>query len=398
MKRVLVGIKIVCFLVFAVALARQAQCDPFVSYPGTKARSMGSAFVAVADDISSIWYNPAGFSKKSKILAEVSTATEVDDFHVASDGQILSYGNYDSTNWTYFVGGVFSRNTWNFSLALFQPYQIQWGINLRDEGISGKLDEDMTVGSFGISKRLEFRTGKSFLPYGSIGGTVEYINIDGKDSNLYAYSYGNWYRLDEDDLSENAVSGSVGILLTLFELKKGTKGAANFKVNLGAVYRFKSSKDLSATSTINSEKFKAVAFKKPQSWDVGLSLIKKVFSRWRLTLSGQYGEVDYGSGVDYYDFKYRKYSFGGELYSAFAMKFFKGLALRGGYYLSEATDEKFNLWPDVYAFTFGAGLQLTKNFIIDAAYEIRHLGNYGEDVDFDIDDVNLFSVALRWAF
>ena len=51
-----------CLVQFTVSLQiiSIVYADPFMSYPGTRAKAMGGAFCAVADDASSVWYNPAG--------------------------------------------------------------------------------------------------------------------------------------------------------------------------------------------------------------------------------------------------------------------------------------------------------------------------------------------------
>ena len=41
----------------------QTFADPFMNYPGARAKAMGGAFTGIADDASAVWYNPAGLAR-----------------------------------------------------------------------------------------------------------------------------------------------------------------------------------------------------------------------------------------------------------------------------------------------------------------------------------------------
>src|SRR5574338_749306 len=56
-----VRLTLVCIFLTAVPGGRAAWAQPF-EQAGVRAQGMGGAFVAVADDASAVWWNPAGLA------------------------------------------------------------------------------------------------------------------------------------------------------------------------------------------------------------------------------------------------------------------------------------------------------------------------------------------------
>ncbi|MBI4422539.1 MAG: PorV/PorQ family protein [Elusimicrobia bacterium] len=78
---------------------------PFLSYPqGARASGMGGAFVAVADDVSSLWWNPAGLAKSQKMELAATHTVFIEDIktqYLAFSRPIASLGGTVGGSLTY---------------------------------------------------------------------------------------------------------------------------------------------------------------------------------------------------------------------------------------------------------------------------------------------------------
>ncbi|WP_419658180.1 putative membrane protein [Desulfosarcina variabilis str. Montpellier] len=349
--------------------------DPWISYPGTRARSMGGAFTAVADDSSAIWYNPAGLTGKKGIdvIVEYSQAVDIE--------------NSEFTNGEnkFFVAADFRGKKIGLGIAYFSPYTISWNYPESTNSIYGTLKEDINVLSFGLAF-------PSFNERLKIGGTVELVTIDYGDSSLYRDSYGYTYQESNSDSSTSGFSGSIGVLLDAIKIDSSA-----FTMKIGGVYRFKTS--VGDTKT-DDEIEDNILFGRPPSYELGLSMAKGI-TRFKstITASVQYGNTDW-SEANSNDYSYRvmenrydKVSFGLE-WTKMLEGGIKYLSLRAGYYSSKPDEDYY--YPEVTGITGGVGLKLGKYFAIEATYENRNMEMESYFYNYN-QRVGLYSVALTWS-
>ncbi len=349
--------------------------DPWISYPGTRARSMGGAFTAVADDSSAIWYNPAGLTGKKGIdvIVEYSQAVDIE--------------NSEFTNGEnkFFVAADFRGKKIGLGIAYFSPYTISWNYPESTNQIYGTLKEDINVLSFGLAF-------PSFNERLKIGGTVELVTIDYGDSSLYRDSYGYTYQESNSDSSTSGFSGSIGVLLDAIKIDSSA-----FTMKIGGVYRFKTS--VGDTKT-DDEIEDNILFGRPPSYELGLSMAKGI-TRFKstITASVQYGNTDWSeaNSNDYYyrvmENRYDKVSFGLE-WTKMLEGGIKYLSLRAGYYSSKPDEDYY--YPEVTGITGGVGLKLGKYFAIEATYENRNMEMESYFYNYN-QRVGLYSVALTWS-
>jgi len=95
----------------------------FVNYPGTRAKAMGGAFVAVADDSSAWWYNPAGVATKGADLTlEFSTVP------------LIENDTYDTNETGGFLGIKSGGGNVGFEAFVHTPlYRITQDFSVYDE-------------------------------------------------------------------------------------------------------------------------------------------------------------------------------------------------------------------------------------------------------------------------
>ena len=103
-------------ILFSVGYIEQAQADPFLNYPGGRAKAMAGTFTAVADDNSAVWFNPAG-------IAGCVTSDTVEG------GQVISVtdeaGKLDTGDSSFLIGGKFSADAYGVGLFYYSPYTIK---------------------------------------------------------------------------------------------------------------------------------------------------------------------------------------------------------------------------------------------------------------------------------
>ncbi len=342
--------------------------DPFISYPGTRAKAMGGAFVAVADDSSSCWYNPAGIANWGF------------DFTLEYS-QAPSYNNdkYDNTGDSFFVGvKLGAERRGGLGLYFYSPYSIAYSFNVTEDNANfdylyGYLDE--TVYIFGLTISMGSENAK-------IGFSFESVYLDFSDSKFYRVVDNNTYLIDPDKLDvSQGYSLSVGILLNPLRLEKNK---LDFKI--GAAYHLPS---FGHTESYSKEYEKELAdkviFRKPASYDIGLSLTLPLGKYAYLILSGQYGETDYSKVNENFDWKYRKFSAGGELRLVIINSI---LSLRWGGYSSKSTQD-----DEVLGITGGIGIGIGQHFTIEGSYERRKWRSFNENISID-----LFSFSINFCF
>ncbi|MFP4390440.1 MAG: hypothetical protein ACLFPR_16045, partial [Desulfococcaceae bacterium] len=269
--------------------AGPAVAGPFNSAPGARARAMGGAFAAVADDASAAWHNPAGLAGRSERVAtgEWGQGSAVDD----------PSGDVSGEN-AFFVGGHYAEPEYAVGAFFLTPYTIQYfsmDPGGRNEAF-GKVEESIQV----VSVPLAIAPG-AFEGRLKFGGTVEWVRSDiGGSEIVYRDDTGfaNGYAAAEDSASD--VSGSLSVLAHPVDTKQ-------LRLSLGATYRFGAAADIGEEARRNDGDtgISDLFFDKPPSYDVGAAVtvplgrqIQNAMRRTFLTVSAQYGKTDWGEAND----------------------------------------------------------------------------------------------------
>ncbi|MFP4307123.1 MAG: hypothetical protein ACLFQQ_07895 [Desulfococcaceae bacterium] len=366
--------------------AGPAVAGPFNSAPGARARAMGGAFAAVADDASAAWHNPAGLAGRSERVAtgEWGQGSAVDD----------PSGDVSGEN-AFFVGGHYAEPEYAVGAFFLTPYTIQYfsmDPGGRNEAF-GKVEESIQV----VSVPLAIAPG-AFEGRLKFGGTVEWVRSDiGGSEIVYRDDTGfaNGYAAAEDSASD--VSGSLSVLAHPVDTKQ-------LRLSLGATYRFGAAADIGEEARRNDGDtgVSDLFFDKPPSYDVGAAVtvplgrqIQNAMRRTFLTVSAQYGKTDWGEANDGdIDLEYDRYSGGLEVAFERERAQVSRWALRGGYYLSDPTGNAAGFdWPEATGISYGLGITMGQ-VTLDLAQEYRTLEN---DTGLD-DSALLTSAALSLRF
>jgi hypothetical protein len=156
---------------------------------GARPLGMGEAFVAMADDVSALHYNPAGLSLPQPAMKSAPGAYEV----------------------------LFTHTLYIQSISLDQLGLIRrpWGLSvtsLRLGGIEGRTSETDTASNFGASDvAIGASYGRTVGPVG-LGATVKYIHesIGGASAGAYAADFGVLHQFESAPVSVGADLANVG--------------------------------------------------------------------------------------------------------------------------------------------------------------------------------------------
>lgn len=189
---------------------------PEIDYPlhgigiGTRAIGMGGAFVAVADDPSAIWWNPAGLSQieRLNVYAEMSYMHEEGEFF---------YGSYDSIN------RYKPYSKWSFvpkAIVLTIPYgDIGIGLGAYVPYCTNKEDgefiwRDEKIKPTGKSKitRAEFSVASGKNNAFNLGLTIGYQWLTTEEISFYhdeydGHEYVHW---SKEEFEGGGLSASIG--------------------------------------------------------------------------------------------------------------------------------------------------------------------------------------------
>jgi hypothetical protein len=400
--------------------------DPFISYPGTRAKSLGGAYSAAPYDASAIWYNPAGIVfGETGFVFEYSQGISIDtDTSVADIGEsIFDQSNIQTGMKTgllgneahkFFVGYLNSnQNKYGWALGVYSPYTIEWSFSpypLEEGKGYGEIIEEMYV----LGLAFSFKPFKQL----SLGACVEGIYEQYDDSKIWYFDKSDefinmgitrYFAREIKELDDSiGISGTFGFSIPYTFQRTG------IRVQFGGVYRLKSNNkpelpenidDTTIAPDIYERQKKAAEqlfFGKPSSWAIGFRYSQVLIQpnekndkfNVLLGLSTQYGVTDWSTTNDQFDNMYQKLSLGAEL-SLIELPLFSSVRLlkkvivRGGYYNSQAT-EKSEGWPDVQGVTFGGGLKPYPSVNINATYEHRFM----KFEQSDNKDISLLSLSL----
>jgi hypothetical protein len=390
-------------------LSQTAFADPFMSYPGTRAKAMGGAFCGVADDASAVWYNPAGLAEGESfdLFLEWSQAISQEEDTKGNEKDLSQFG-INPSSLTNEENKIFFSIKWadkieqkdgGIALYYMSPYTIDWYFppELELGKTFGNFKEDMNIFGFAFA-------GSSHNDRLLFGGSLEYINISFETDELKIineYESPYYYYQSVNTRFDHAYgfSGSLGILGVVYDDPVRT-----LRIKMGGVYRFSSScsadtgsdtkYDDAEQADISDKIVDQLVFSKPASFDIGFSLNKSITSlKSAFLFAGQYGETDWSKTNETIDNKYKKTSFGFE----WQMNFEKSdlhLALRSGLYFSEASKPESG-WPEVDGLTIGIGTFFAKNhWGLDVTHEYRDISYEGGKSD----SVSLLSIAITGTY
>lgn len=317
--------------------------SPRMNYPGTRARAMGMAFTAIADDASAIWYNPAGIAIGGEghldFIAEGSEA--IDD-------------RLD-TETTPFVAFKAVAGKGGFSLSYFKPYVFgHTAVDTADSWEEPEIIDDMEILSIGGAYTFPYRI--------RIGGAVEAIFVNTKS---------------QENSSRNGGAATLGAQWVPL-----VKRPWGLKVQLGGVYRF--------NSDIDGRGYEA--YNKPASWNAGAAVMKSITPlHSNLVFSAQYEKTDF-SAVEENRWEYDMVSYGIEWQIALD-SFITRMAFRAGMYseVPEGIDSDF----EMNGSTYGIGLRFGDKWGLEYSLEKREWEN--PEVDYT-EDFTLHALAVTYSY
>jgi len=329
--------------------------DPLITYIGAKAKSMGGAFTAVANNNSAMYFNPAGLVnfdglENTMVTFEAGTGAKFDGEGATLEDRHTSAGSY-------FFGLSLIGTDGGFGFAAYSLYDL----NLRD-GSDTYYTEEIKV----ISLSAAFKLIDQLYPYGgklsigvtgatasSFNETDEMLNVDG---NFYA----------------------VG-------LKVRALNHHAFKLDLGINYRF--SATLESDPESKSTYFIAVGIPQETAFGAALSYGTEF---GLFTLAADYKDTAYDDATKESDFAIRipdvtTMNLGLEYATA-------QFQLRAGTYKSTYADDTID--GEITGLTAGAGY-IIESFSFEAAYDSR---TYSYNNPSQKATTNFYTVSVNMAF
>lgn len=340
--------------------------EQYFTYPGTRAMGMAGAFIGQANDSSAVWYNPAGLRQPG--LPHVDITGEYGSIPKRDDKG--SYGSADS--WKFFSGSYSppgknnpdEEPAWAFGLSYFKPYQISLDLfnvcatsPCTTSNVIGRVDTSYNQISLAFANRL----GNMF----SWGGTLDYLS---SSSNRFSTTSSNGY-----SLTPSGTGYSAGALLKMIDTKF-------LDISTGVLWRsgIKLSYGKGDNPTPEEEVISYYLPDRPGIYGAGVNM-QIPASFFVLTTNVDYEKVLWSKAFVNVDkptvsfnpdgMDYTKMSFGGELLLPFSESF--SIAIRGG--SSESTPDDETKFAKINSTTYGVGLNIKRNFTIDAASEKREL-------------------------
>ncbi|MFW6099755.1 MAG: hypothetical protein ACOC90_00075 [Bacteroidota bacterium] len=329
----------------AAFFASFSHASPRMNYPGTRARAMGTAFTAIADDASAIWYNPAG------IVSEGKRTDFILEFNEAIDDRL-------DTKTTPFIALKTAGGNWEFAFSYFNPYLFGSSVVDIEEtgGVAswneGAVVDKLDIFSVGAARLLPHRI--------KVGGTVEFVRVNEKG--------------EESTYDSQGFSGSLGVQWVPIEnLPRG------FKVRLGGAYRFESTVDKSFGE-----------YSKPESWNCGAAVMKSITPlQSNIIISTQYENTSFPDLKS--ELEYDMMSYGLEWQIALEGAISR-MALRAGIYTE--TPEGIESDFEMNGVTYGLGLRFGESWGLEYSMEKRKW----EDPQIrDEEEFTLHAIALTYS-
>jgi len=341
MKKIIIG-SMVASLLSTTLLA-----DQFQAAPGTKARSMGYAFSAIANNTSAVYYNPAGFvsdSSYSVATLEFGNASSFDETEVNSGGN----GAYDmfSSDTQYFVGGGNFKPEGGWGLALYSLYDVYL-----IENNSNVIHQSNEVLNYGIAWNIGTRV-------------------------AFGLGYGRVQKIFSSDESSDGTSDTHnGLALTEYE-SEGDFFQAGIKVDIlkdsetgnkiTLAYTYRSEAEIEETSDDATYLTTGIQpFNVPEEQVIGLG-IQYATSAVSFLFAYDRKETTYTGSA----------SFASSNTDAIGLEIgFDGFGIRGGVYQSTPQEDGLSDALSVKGTTVGAYFKMSQGFYVEAAADSRKIAD-----------------------
>lgn len=382
----------------------------FSSIPGARANSMGGSYIAIANDTTSLFYNPAGIARISggEVMAEYGdvVAQDTDTVRAWLPDHLGQPVTEEAD--LKFVGGVwgsplgedsglnfgiaYAPNVYNIPTQLYAVFEsgVQESIKFETQVEQLSLGVGSNWGDFAWGISLDYHQYESEVVWTEVGREVLSSGVGGTPNVV-----GNC-------IAGVSICPSVGQTLadfTSWGITSGLMWRTYFGENdassfsLGAVYRFNNGeedRELEGIDTAGINNFNTPLA--PESWGVGAAYEFPLSDALQGLLTAQYEYMDYFAVNDDFDSpsgednyregvvsEWTRTSFGGEvsyLSDAGWQWFF-----RGGYYTAE--DDNFESiryeYAAVEAMTFGLGVYVPGFGKLEVTSEQRDIDNLDAD-------------------
>jgi len=324
-------------LIAAIAVVTLS-ADPLMTYVGTKAKGMGGAFTAIANNNSAMYFNPAGLSnfegmKNASLTIEGGIGAKIDE-------SSSKFEDYFTSGTSYFFGVSIIGKDGGFGFAMYSLYDLR----LEDGTNNGSyLQEEITIMSISAALMLI----DQIYSYGgglSMGVTAAYASSFSED--------------DSDVLDVNGYFYSVGAKMRILNHRA-------FKIDLGINYR--SSAELASDDDSYSH-YKGVGVPEEIAFGVAISYGTEF---GLFTLAGDYKFTGYADATANTDFNIRiddvktktvGLDFSNPTYQ-----------IRGGIYNTEYDVVTTN---EISGYSVGLGFVFSEGFSIEGSYD-RRTYSYG---------------------
>ncbi|MFH1540744.1 MAG: hypothetical protein ABID79_02690 [Elusimicrobiota bacterium] len=184
-KKIVFCLIFVCHLLFVVHHLFAA-FDEFL--PGARPAALGGAFVAIADDANTVFYNPAGLSriKKNEILASYGQLHPglSDNSNISNSiiSYVNSFGKYGVAGlgiYSLSVSGLYSEKVISFSYGIKATPKLGVGLTMKS-----------LLHKYGSDDYME----NAIDNYGNSLGIADPVFINGKSKSKLSSDFGIFYR------------------------------------------------------------------------------------------------------------------------------------------------------------------------------------------------------------
>jgi long-chain fatty acid transport protein len=229
MRRFLSGLVLILFIFSGSVFANGLSLNSV----GTKALSMGGAFVGLADDATAIYWNPAGLAGQKSSLQFFFTGVMPSGSYKTTGVDAKTKSNIYPTGGLL---GVYNMDKWAFGLGVYVPAGLGAEWDLADFGVpsSANLELLSEIGVVNISPSVAYQVNDKF----SIGVAVNISyamfdmrqQVSGADAGLGLYQF-------------EETSTGLGYGATI-----GLKYKFNDQLSAGATFRLASKVSMSGTA------------------------------------------------------------------------------------------------------------------------------------------------------
>ncbi len=233
-------------IILAAGLCTALMADPYGTAPGTKARGMGGAFTAVANNNSAIYFNPAGLIVWEEGQEEFNAFTaEIGTGMVGDVEKIWGGDDYMNDYTNYFWGVTHFGQEVGFGVGSYSLYSNN---NPYNTGTLTMIEQENKIFAFAGALKLT----DSLYPSGgkiSVGATLG-----------YAWTYDFWSsEVDPDQADADSVLWSIALKARLYQ-------SDEFNLDFGFNYRAETDYQPRAFATVD-----VVPWDIPEETAIGLA-------------------------------------------------------------------------------------------------------------------------------